>query len=72
LLSDENLLLAFNYFDTNSSGFISIKEIKELFYGSDKKISNRFIEGLVKGNDSDEDGEISLAEFKEMMRRIVK
>jgi len=74
LLSDESLNLAFGYFDSNSNGFISMNELKLFFCGPNNsvKISEELMNTLIVKSDEDNDGEISKAEFKAMMRNLIK
>jgi len=67
LLSQEKLKAAFKMFDKDGSGTISKDEIKEALGGLDEKI----VEDIIKEVDSNNDGEISFAEFEQMMSKMV-
>ena len=62
-----NLKMAFNYFDADKSGKISVFELKKaLGMGcSDEMFAN-----LIKEFDENKDGEISFDEFTKMMNKL--
>lgn len=74
LLTNEKLQAAFNLFDIDQNGKITIEEIKSLlggggatdnFIGSDP--SNDIWRSLMYEGDENDDGEITFEEFKVMM-----
>lgn len=67
LINDKNLKLAFNNFDTNKDGQLSIDELKHVLGTTD----NDYIKEIIKNIDKDNNGNISFDEFGQMMRTIV-
>jgi calcium-dependent protein kinase len=65
-LSKERLQSAFNLFDKDSNGSISVKELTEALGGNRKK-DNMFLE-MIQEADINHDGEIDLEEFCNFMR----
>ena len=65
LLSDENLTYAFNFFDGDGCGKISVEKIKKFFV--DDKVSEDVFRNIFNEIDSNGDGEIDYDEFKDMM-----
>jgi calcium-dependent protein kinase len=65
LLSDENLVYAFNFFDKENTGKISVEKIKKIFV--DDKVSEDVFRNIFNEIDSNKDGEIDFQEFKDMM-----
>ena len=65
LLSDENLVYAFNFFDKENFGTISVEKIKKFFV--DDNVSEKVFRSIFNEIDSNGDGEIDFDEFKDMM-----
>ena len=65
LLSDENLVYAFNFFDKDNIGRISVEKIKTFFV--DEYVSENVFRSIFNEIDSNGDGEIDFDEFKDMM-----
>ena len=65
LLSDENLVYAFNFFDKENCGRISVEKIKKFFV--DDNVSENVFRNIFNEIDSNKDGEIDFQEFKDMM-----
>ena len=65
LLSDENLLYAFNFFDKDFTGKISVEKIKANFV--ENSVKNEVFENILNEIDHNEDGEIDFNDFKKMM-----
>ena len=55
IFSEHNLRMAFNYFDEDKSGSISIEEIISTFNGL---IDEKSINKILKGFDTDTNGEV--------------
>ena len=53
-MNKDNLKLAFNFFDENNDGSISIKELQRIFSKSSKNV----LDGVMSENDSNGDGEV--------------
>ena len=65
LLSNENLTYAFNFFDGDGCGKISVEKIKKFFVND--KVSEDVFRNIFNEIDSNQDGEIDFQEFKDMM-----
>ena len=65
LLSDENLLYAFNFFDKDFTGKISVDKIKATFV--ENSVKNEVFENILNEIDHNQDGEIDFKDFKNMM-----
>ena len=65
LLSNENLTYAFNFFDGDGCGKISVEKIKKFFIND--KVSEDVFRSIFHEIDTNEDGEIDYEEFKDMM-----
>jgi len=71
LLNKEKLEATFKMFDKDGNGTISAEEIKSILCQGGNSDSAA-IDQIIKENDINGDGEISLTEFKEMMLRILQ
>ena len=75
-LSNNYLQFAFNYFDRDNSGELSIDEILKRFMRNSKNQRDPKVEKEIKDNfnqiDINHDGSISYQEFCKMMRNIIK
>jgi len=67
IISQKNLQLAFEHFDKNNDGKLSIDEIKKIL-GTNK---NEYVEELLKHIDQNNDKELSFAEFSDLMKKIL-
>ena len=67
LLTDKNLQAAFNLFDDDGNGQITIEELQKLLNWEDDEAWKE----IVKEIDQDGDGEISFSEFKLMMGKLI-
>ena len=70
LLTNDKLQAAFNLFDIDQNGRITIEEIKSLL-GGDLMTTNQAMLDLMGEGDENDDGEISFEEFKIMMRKML-
>jgi calcium-dependent protein kinase len=71
LLTEENLLYAFNMFDKDMNGKISAEELKFVLGVGNEKSDKRVWKKIIDNIDSDGDGEISFEEFKKMMNALI-
>ncbi len=74
ILTDKKIKLAFNFFDKDKSGLITIDEIIELFKDNtdnDIDAMNEF-KKIVESLDKDDDGKIDLEEFSKFMKTILE
>lgn len=69
LMTDDNLIRVWNVFDKDRSGKISTVEIVQVI-AKDLKVDEKLCQDLMKGVDINGDGELSISEFKKMMRGI--
>ena len=65
LLCDEHLVYAFNFFDKDNTGRISVDKIKANFI--DSTVSEEVFKSIFNEIDTNQDGEIDIGEFKDMM-----
>ena len=70
LLTENNIKLAFDMFDKDKSGKISINEIKVIL-GKESEISDKVWNQIIGEIDTNGDGEVSYKEFKDMMNKII-
>jgi len=71
LLTEENLLLAFNAYDSDGSGELSHEEIKKALGLIEDETEINVIEKIISEIDIDGDGYISFKEFKELMLKML-
>ena len=64
LLCDEHLVYAFNFFDKDNTGKISVDKIKANFI--DSHVSEEVFRSIFNEIDTNQDGEIDFGEFKDM------
>jgi len=65
ICSDEHLVYAFNFFDKDNTGRISVEKIMAIFV--DDNVSEEVFRSIFNEIDQNQDGEIDFAEFKNMM-----
>ena len=70
LLSKENLRKAFQVFDKNNNGNISVDEVKSIL-GLGRQFSEEVWQKLVNEVDENKDGKITFDEFERMMRSFI-
>ena len=70
LLSQKNLKNAFNTFDEDGDGHISLEEVKHIL-GKNKKISENVWTEIIDEVDENKDGYIDFDEFKHMMNKFI-
>jgi calcium-dependent protein kinase len=70
MLSEESLLRTFKMFDDDSSGYITIDEVK-MILGCGKTISEEAWKSVIEEVDQNGDGKISYEEFKGMMMKFI-
>jgi calcium-dependent protein kinase len=71
LLTEENLLMAFNNFDDDGSGMLTHEEIKIALGMINDDPENYIIEKIIAELDINGDGLISFIEFKELMMKVL-
>ena len=74
LLTNEKLQAAFNLFDIDQNGRITLEEIKSLLGGNDSHVinySNDIWKEMIDQGDDNNDGEITFDEFKVMMKKML-
>jgi Ca2+-binding EF-hand superfamily protein len=64
LMSFKKIEQAFKIFDADGDGFISNNEFRTIMGGMNESIWNQFLSEV----DQNQDGKISLAEFKHLLR----
>ena len=72
ILTEKNLKMAFNAYDTDGSGYLDIKEIKNaLGLLENDNVSSELLKNILKSIDENGDGEISFEEFKDLMKKVL-
>ena len=71
MLTKEKLLAAFQLFDPDGSGEISIQEIIQVLGGGDSEEDIENWRRVVQEIDKDGNGEISFDEFVYMMQKLI-
>ena len=72
LLTEKNLTNAFSHFDEDKSGKLGMQEIKILLgFVKDDEENTKLLKKLIKDYDLNGDGEISLEEFKILMKKLI-
>lgn len=72
LLTEKNLTNAFSHFDEDRSGKLGMHEIKILLgFVKDDVENTKLLKKMIKEYDLNGDGEISLEEFKTLMRKLI-
>ena len=69
-MEEKFLKLAFDYFDVDKNGQITLKELKKIFKESSDFPEEEFNKCL-KDSDLDSDGQINYNEFSNMMKHIL-
>jgi calcium-dependent protein kinase len=70
ILTEKNLKFAFDYFDDDKSGYLSADEIKKILSFNNCNDNNKLkINEIVKNFDKDSDGQISVDEFIDLMKK---
>ncbi|KAF9465904.1 calmodulin-like protein [Collybia nuda] len=64
---EEEMRLAFEVFDKDGSGSISVAELKQVMESLGENLTTHEINEMIREADENNDGEISFAEFKKMM-----
>jgi calcium-dependent protein kinase len=64
---EEHLVAAFQYFDKDGSGFITIDELQQACV--EHGMADVFLEDIIKEVDQNNDGKIDYGEFVEMMQK---
>jgi calcium-dependent protein kinase len=68
VLSEKNLEMAFNFFDKDKSGKLSAEEVKHVLgIAGDNEKNKAIVREIISEVDTNNDGEISLEEFKVLM-----
>lgn len=71
-LDEEILHFAFDYFDKDGSGSITLEEVATIFcVENDPALTMELMKKIIKGIDTDGNGEISYDEFATMMDKIL-
>ena len=65
--AEEEMLEAFQVFDTDGNGSITADELRQIFNNLGEKLTDEEITDMIKEADIDGDGEINYQEFVKMM-----
>mmetsp|Transcript_53342 Transcript_53342/g.129687 ORF Transcript_53342/g.129687 Transcript_53342/m.129687 type:complete len:127 (+) Transcript_53342:770-1150(+) len=65
--AEQEMLEAFQVFDTDGNGSITADELKSIFNNLGEKLTDEEIDDMIKEADIDGDGEINYEEFVRMM-----
>jgi calcium-dependent protein kinase len=72
LLTENNLNLAFNFFDKDKSGKLSLEEVKNVLgIVSDDPKNKEIVSKIIRDVDTNGDGEVSFDEFKVLMKNTL-
>lgn len=71
LLSKENLTITFKTLDIDSSGYLTMDELKKSFEAGGSKKSKKFWTEFMASIDENNDGQISLQEFINAMEKLI-
>mmetsp|Transcript_20554 Transcript_20554/g.36519 ORF Transcript_20554/g.36519 Transcript_20554/m.36519 type:complete len:151 (+) Transcript_20554:27-479(+) len=63
---NDEMKIAFAFFDKDKDGFISPAELKALMTSLGEKVGDNEIEAIIEEHDTDKDGKLNLEEFKGM------
>jgi serine/threonine protein kinase len=69
-LSDDDIVAAFHDADIDRSGSLSLEEVRRLMHHMDPNFPIEEIQALLKWVDINEDGQMTLAEFKRLFRQF--
>mmetsp|Transcript_46180 Transcript_46180/g.53468 ORF Transcript_46180/g.53468 Transcript_46180/m.53468 type:complete len:511 (+) Transcript_46180:33-1565(+) len=72
LLDKERLEAAFNLFDKDGNGELTMDEIKEVFSPGEKNMNDEEWVALIKEVDKNKDGKINYTEFRDLMIQIAE
>ena len=70
LLGSKKLQMAFEQFDLDGNGVISVDELHKVLGGDDKTVDKQYWMSIIKEVDKDNDGCIDFSEFKAMMNMM--
>jgi calcium-dependent protein kinase len=71
-LKEDHLRSAFEFFDTDNSGTITLDELKRVLSSDDMRIPENEIINLLNEVDMNKDGQLDYNEFLEMMKKDLK
>ena len=66
--TQEEIAEAFRIFDKDGNGFISAQELANVMTSLGERLTEAEINEMIKEADLDQDGQISLDEFKQLMQ----
>lgn len=72
MITEERIKQAFDIFDQDKNGSITLEEIKTVLGNIDNEFDDLVWKDIIKDIDKDNNGEIDFEEFSEMMRNFVK
>lgn len=65
---EENILQAFEVFDRDRDGYISVPELKEFFHSiGEMTLNDEDVKEMIRAADKNNDGKLDYLEFKDMM-----
>ena len=70
ILTDENVKIVFQLFDSNNTGKITPMELKRVMDSNAADVSDEVWAQIIDDIDLDKDGVISFREFKEMLNKV--
>ena len=71
IINTKRLKQAFQYFDKDGSGKISLDELKEAMGSNGQDLDDGVWEDIMAEGDENGDGEIDFDEFKKMMKKLL-
>ena len=69
-ISDDEMRRAFQCFDIDQSGYITVHELHQVLQRLNQNISEQSVREVIRDIDTDRDGKISYAEFVRMLQTI--
>ena len=70
-LSEEQLAQAFNFFDQNKSGSITLKDLEDVLLAAGKYEVEKIWLQILKEVDTNHDGMIQFEEFKNILKKDI-
>ena len=70
-LRDDQLAIAFNHFDFDNSGYISVQDLQEIFKQQGKKMTFDEVNKLLFDVKTAKPGQLNFQEFKKLVSKVL-